>query len=504
MTQGLKLKLPEHVPFRYVWPVLGFLFGIQMLEGTTLVTSLAYCGFIVLMTDAFNACGGLIYPSGSFVFFLALQTLILGGMAKAVLGEPLDSNLINARQSILVYLAGACSVWAAAKISAAFRLKRPLLLKTQVTSNLDQTAIGAALIGFFGAYLVPVVYRSSFNQANQFVSLSLLLAVYSSTKKSGGRKSSSLFATSLWCGLTLWGVVVFSKTGIFMPSLVWALGATLGGYRLSMRRALFAGVLFGSMALFLTPISQMGRIYRDRPDVVEIAADMLMHPVRTRELYEQQQEMDKALLGYHWFDHGEGLLDRLTMIPIDDALIRRTDRGYSPGSLPLETYAINMIPRYLVSSKLTWRWGNRYGHEIGLLGPKDNTTGISFSPFADAYHCLQWWGVTVVSFPLYLGMFWFCDSLTGSTRDTLWATLYILFFSHFAPEGMMNTPFYAVSFIAFMVTFVALTSRYVLPIIGSFVIPVPRVQRARVSLVVNRPRRAPLLPSVPRTIEEKL
>lgn len=488
----------------YVWPVVGFVFAVHMLEGSNLVTAAAFAAFIVVCVDAFNACGGLIYPSGSYVFFLAIETLILGGLMKALLGEPLDSNLINARQTMLVYLAGACAVWCAAKISAKFRLKRPLLLKTQATTNLDQIAVGGVLIGFFGAYLIPEAYRSSFNQANQFVSLSLLLAVYSNTKKTNGEKSSSLFASSVWFGMTVLGIFAFSKTGIFTPTAVWAIGATLGGYRLTTRRALAAGLLFAAMSTFLTPISQVGRIYKVRPNANEIALDMLMHPMRTRELYVQQEALGNAFLGYHWFDHGEGLLDRLTMFPIDDALIHRTDRGYSPGALPLETYAINMVPRYLVNEKLVWHWGNRYAHEIGLLSKNDTTTGISFSPFGDVYHCLQWWGVTAVSIPLYLMMFWVCDSLTGSTKDTLWATLYILFFTHYAPEGMMNTPFYAVSFIAFMVTFVAFTSRYVLPIIGSLVIPVPRVQGPPLSPMAGRPHRTPLLPAAPRTIEEKL
>jgi hypothetical protein len=483
--------------------MLGVLFGLQMLEGTKLLTSLAYCAFIVVMTDAFNACGGLVYPSGSYIFFAGLLTVIVGGIAKTALGESLDSHVYNAQRSMLVYLAGACTLWVAARISAVLRRKRPFLGKMQLTSNLDQVAVGALLVGFFGAQLIPVAYRSTFNQFNQFVTLSLMLAVYSNTKKSNGNKSSSVFAFLLWLGTTVMGIFVFSKTGIFTPSLGWAIGATLGGYRLTVRRGVFAAALFGLMSVFLTPISQVGRIYLYSPNANEMALDMLLHPLRTRELYEQQQVIAETAIGYHWFEHSEGLLDRLTLFPIDDALIHRTDLGYSPGILPILSYIQNMIPRYLVGTKTVLHWGNQYAHEIGLLGKNDTNTGVSFSPFSDAYHEMQWWGVTLVSLPIFLVMFWFCDSLTGSTKDTIWAAMYTLLFAHTASEGAMGTPFAAISTAAFLMCFLAFMSRYVLQVIGSILIPTSRVQAQPVPVARWRPRTAPIL-TVPRTIEDKL
>lgn len=489
---------------KYVWPAVGFLFLIHMLEGSNVVTALAFAGFTVVMVDAFNTVGGLIYPSGAYIFFAGLLTLILGGVSKAVLGEALDSNLFNAQKTMLVYLAGSCAIWTAAKISVLFRAKRPLLRKLQISKNLQQTAVGGLLIGFWGPYLLPVAYRSTFNQANAFIALSLMIMVYANTKESDGHRSSSVFAICLWCGLTILGLLAFSKQGIFSPSMSWAIGATVGGYRLTMRRAVGAVSIFLLMSVFLAPISQVGRGYRGTGKEAAVAMDLLTHPLRTREQYNQTQKVLETMKGFHWFNHGEGLMDRLTMFPIDDALIRRSDQGHTMGPLPLISDAINMIPRYLVKDKQALHWGNHYAHEIGMLSQKDGTTGISFSAFAEGYHCLLWWGVTAVSMPLYLMLFVVSDSLTGSTRDTFWATLYIVFCSHYAPEGMLNTTFYGSSFMVVTITFVAFTSRYILPVIGGLVLPTPRLQGPPLSARVVRPVRKPLLPVPPRTIEEKL
>lgn len=504
MKLQFKVALPTHIPMRYVFQVVAILFALQVLEGTQIYTSLAYCAFIVVMTDAFNACGGLIYPSGSYIFFAGLLTMILGGLIKTVLGEPLDSNLLNAQKSILVYLVGACSLWVAARIAARIRRKKPFLLRLQIHDHFIQAAMGAAILGQFGYLLFPLEYRSTFNQVNNFLPLAIMLATYGTTRRTGGRRSFSILAFLLWVWVTLfWGIFAFSKQGMFTPSVAWALGATIAGYWMTIRRFVFVVIFAILMATFLTPISQVGRNFKDDADSQEKALDMLFHPLRTREQYEQSLADEKRIVdGYRWFDENHGLLDRLTMLPLDDALIHLTDKGHSETILPIETYALNMIPRYLVGNKVVYHWGNTYAHEIGLLSRNDTTTGISFSPFADAYHCVQWWGVTLVSAPLFLMMFWVADSLTGSTKDTFWACLYILLFSHSAAEGAMNTPFAASGINVFTVVVAAVLIKYILPLLGSLLIP---IRRTILPLSADPvPRRTPMLQPGPRTIEEKL
>jgi len=504
MKLAMKVTLPTHIPMRYVFPAVGVLCALQVLEGTSIYTSLAYCAFIVVMSDAFNACGGLVYPSGATIFFIGLLTVTLGGLVKTVLGEPLDSNVLAPQRTMLVYLVGACSLWLASRINARIRRKRPFLQSLQIHDSFRQAALGAALVGQFGAILVPIAYIASYNQVNNFLPLSIMLAVYGTARKSGGWRSFNVLAliVSTWYTL-FFGIFSFSKAGMFTAPVAWALGATIAGYWITTRRLVFVAAFAISMSVFLTPVSQLGRVYRDDPDAHVKALDLLFHPVRTREEYQAQAaEQLQISNGYHWFNEDYGLLDRLTIFPIDDALINLTDEGHSATIFPIETYVINMIPRYFVGEKTTLRWGNHYAHEIGLLGADDMTTGISFSAFADAYHCVQWWGVTLVMLPAFLMMFWVMDSVTGSTKHTFWASIYILWLAHGAAEGMMNAPFGAVSVITFMVILAAFLATYILPLVGGLLIP---VRRTILPLSADPgPRPAPPLGLGPRTIEEKI
>ncbi|WP_232296203.1 hypothetical protein [Terriglobus sp. TAA 43] len=505
MKLAMKVTLPTHVPMRYVFSAVGVLFALQVLEGTSAYTSLAYCAFIVVMSDAFNACGGMVYPSGAAIFFIGLLTVTVGGLVKTVLGEPLDSNVLAPQRTMLVYLVGACSLWVASRINARIRRKKPFLQSLQIRDGFQQAAMGAALIGQFGAILVPTAFLSTFNQLNNFLPLAIMLSVYGTVRKSDGWRSFSVLAffVSVWFTL-FWGIFSFSKAGMFTAPVAWVLAATIAGYWMTTRRFVFVATIAISMSVFLTPISQLGRVYRDDPDAQAKALDLLFHPVRTREEYQVQTDLQlqTSSNSYHWFNEGLGLLDRLTVFPIDDALIHLTDEGHSATIFPIETYVLNMIPRYLVSEKTTLRWGNVYAHEIGMLGANDNTTGISFSPFADAYHCVQWWGVTLVMLPTFLVAFWVMDSFTGSTKQTFWASIYILWLAHGAAEGMMSAPFFVMSVVTFMVILAAFFATYILPLVGGLLIP---VRRTILPLSVDPvPRPAPSLGLGPRTIEEKL
>ncbi|MEZ2348315.1 hypothetical protein [Terriglobus sp. RCC_193] len=504
MKRNIKIKLPERIPLEYVFPVLGFLFAVQMLEGTKVYTSAAYCAFIIVMVDAFNVSGGMIYPSGGYIFFCGFLTVILGGLAKVALGEPLDSNLIDGQKSMLVYLAGACSIWVAARINARVRRKKGLLAPLQIPPNrIEQVALGAAIFGQFGWMIVPTAYVSTFVQMNVFPALALFLFAYGKARETDGYRTFTVLSFVIWAwSTTVWGILGFSKEGMFRPSQAWALGALIAGYRLTWTRALMIGGTAIVAASLLTPIAQMGRMYRGETNASEMAWDLLSHPLRTREQYQQKVESVLGRNGYHWFDHNQGLLDRLTVLPIDDALIHLTDQGHSPGLFPIGTYVLNMIPRYLVKDKPVWHWGNRYAHEIGLLGKDDDTTGVSFSPFGEGYHCAQWWGVTAISMPIYLMMFVFCDSLTGSTRDSVWASIYVLLFGHSAAEGVLGTPFAAISTYAFMIIFAAFLSRYFLPLVGGLMLPPSKQRGTPVNENHWRPAPAYPLRPVPRTIKE--
>lgn len=499
----MKLSLPTHVPTRELLTFLGLLFFVQVLEGTRILTAFEFGAFLFICADAFNAVGGLIYPSGGYIFFFTALTAGVGGLVKTLFAEPLDANVTDAQRTMLVYVACAVSLWVAAKLNARLRAKRPWLMRYQLDHRIRQVALGSALFAQYGWAVVPLSVVSTFGQINNFFPLAILLLVYARTRQTGGHQSFTLLAFSIWLYATIfWGILAFSKQGMFAPSVVWAIGALAAGYRASLKQVLIVVVAASAAAAILTPVSQVGRIYQKDANANDMAWYLLFHPIETRKRFVESQKANLASgTAIHWFNEPEGLLERLTMFPIDDALIQITDQGHVLGFAPVVSRLYNVVPRYLLSGeKPVLHWGNTYAHEIGLLGSEDYSTGVSFSPVSDAYHCLRWLGLAVCC-PLFLVMFVVSDSLTGSTRQTIWGTMYTILFAHAAPEGMITTMFSAPTIYAFAIWVAALVATYFLPYVGGLLLPMTRPAGAFIEAQPLTANRSIIKPSMARTIE---
>ncbi len=472
----MKLSLPSHVPVRWALSFCAVLFAIQILEGTTALLASTAAALILLSVAAFNVAGGLGYPSGAYIFFSTIGSAILGIVAKAAFGEPLHTNLTDGQLTLEVYCAGIGAMLIAAFINRRLRRWPPLLKDKTKTMRADQVGLGCLIIGFGAAFFTPVAFQGTAVQFNRFTLLAILLTVAARAKETGGRRSFTWVAFTAWALHTIYfGILGFSKEGMFSPSAAWAIGAVASGYHLSFKKAVLIAALAIPAATFLTPVSQLGRNYRDESNSAQVAYDMLTHPVKTRELYEESQvEEFLRNADYHWFDKPQGLLDRLTFVPIDDALIYVTDHG-QPGNMEaLGSYFVNIIPRYLYPEKPTVRWGNIYAHEIGVLAEDDDTTAISFTPYADGYHTARWLGVTLISCPMFLLLFWVCDSVSGTAADGPWALLYISWFAHSASEGMLGTTVYGATTFTLVVIAAQLVATYIAPVLGAFAIPPKR------------------------------
>ena len=190
--------------------------------------------FMILSGLAFNAAGGLIYPSGAYIFFVAVLTMGLGIVVKDPLGEPLDSHLRDAEKSMLVYNGGMLALYAAAFLNRHLRRKRPLLMNTLIDVRMDQLAMGCIMIGLMVPLLIPPSAASMFNQINHFVEFAVLLPVYMRAKETDGRSTFNWisFATVIYMTVAF-GLLTFSKQGIFEGSAAWAVAACAAGYRIS-------------------------------------------------------------------------------------------------------------------------------------------------------------------------------------------------------------------------------------------------------------------------------
>ncbi len=468
----MKVSLPSHVPMKWVLSFVLVLVIVQMIQGTTALLACTAGAFIILAALAFNAAGGLQYPSGAYIFFNALLSAILGIVMKAVLGEPLNTNLTDAQYTLTVYVTGMCAMLVASLLNRRFRRRPPLLRNTLQNVRMDQVALGCLILSIAVTYAAPRSITGTVSQFNRFGILAILLSVSYRLKETDGRRSFTWVAFIAWLYNTLSGLLEFSKEGMFTASVAWAIAAVASGYRLTWKRAAILIAIAVPALTILTPFSQVGRVYKVAGvSRVDTAIDLLSHPLQTRDLYERSQ-VDRYLAAadYHWFNQPQGLLDRLTVVPIDDALIYATDHG-SPGSLDVVwSYFANAIPRYLYPDKPTLLTGNVYGHIVGVVGEEDYTTGISFTPYAEAYHAGHWLGVTVIICGMFLMLFIVCDSLTGSVADGPWALLYFVAFAHQAAEGLLSALVYGATTYSLAVIAAQVITTYVAPVVGAFAI----------------------------------
>src|ERR1700742_312231 len=81
-----------------------FVFAAQQIEHTDIVFSTLFFAYMLLSVLTFNYAGGFSRASGTYVFWFALFTCILGGLWKVVLGEPGDSNLVSPSTDLATYI----------------------------------------------------------------------------------------------------------------------------------------------------------------------------------------------------------------------------------------------------------------------------------------------------------------------------------------------------------------------------------------------------------------
>jgi hypothetical protein len=196
-----------------------------------------------------------------------------------------------------------------------------------------------------------------------------------------------------------------------------------------------------------------------------IATQLLEHPEETRQSY---LEASAGSAGY--YNTPQGFWDRLQFISVDDSLIEITDQGHVFGLSPLTAALLNAVPHVFWPDKPNLNFGNLYEHEIGGLSDEDTTTGISFSPTAEAYHMDQWVGVLVVAPLIWLVLFFAFDSLFGDLRASPWGLLVIALVSHVAPEGALNGVINLLTFGTEIFLFCAVFATWVAPVFSTIVL----------------------------------
>jgi hypothetical protein len=478
---AMRLPFPERIPLPITVIAATTLFGLQQFQGTSLAFSIYSLLFIIIANIAFNQAGGFTRPSGSYVFFYAVLAVIFGLVFKAYLGEPGDSNLRSPLLTIQVHTGGISAMLAAVFISRKLSRKKAILGAILKEKDMRNATLGAVVVGTALYFILTIIPHgpgsllTAVAQINRFLPLAVILGTLHIIRKSGGRKAYDFPVILAFAISMVFGILSFGKEGMFTPFVCWIIAAASLRYRLRTSELIGVVAMVAFGVTFLVPYSQYGRNFIPENvtlgDRVSLATSLIgnLGYVRQQFLADEQNVSDSgSSAGY--YNNPEGFADRLTMLPVDDLLIDYTNQGHAEGYLRIAQDFANWIPHFLWPNKPAGGAGNFYARQIGgIIADDDTSTGISFSPSAQAYHMGEWTGVFVVAPLIWIMLFVTFDSLCGDTRTSPWGLLVMAMFSHAASEGMLSGAIYLVWFYTVALIFSAVCTAYILPIVGSLI-----------------------------------
>ena len=437
----MRFPVPERFPPKAVFIFATLIFVGQLIEGTDFLFAVLTAAFIGIWATAFNISGGMVYTSGAYIFFNGLLTAVLGVTAKVLLFQAGDRHLRAPRSLMICYCIAMAGMGGMSFLARGLRPATGLLKDFDSLNSLKRAAVTCLIAGSIVFAITSSggggEIGSALRQINRFPLMAILLGTIYEIRRSNGRRSINWIVVTAGMFETAMGLINFTKEGMLIGGTAWFLAAVLMNYNFS-KRQLFACVAAVSfMVYYLVPYSQLVRNYGTTTTAGNIAVSLvyLSDLNKTRQTYlDAVAEYDIAE-EYHLFDQREPFLDRAIMMAPDDALISYTNKGNVFGLTPTFTAYANIVPRIIWHNKPSVSAGNIYGHEIGILAEEDDTTGISFSPAADAYHEEKWLALMVL-LPLDMFLlFLICDTVAGSAKHAPWAFLWIIEVSHLAPEA---------------------------------------------------------------------
>jgi hypothetical protein len=453
----MRIGFPERVSPAGAFVFAAASFGIQQVQHTSVLFSALYFAFVILSMVAFNVAGGFSRVAGAYYCWFSLLVCIVGVTWKMVINEPGESNLQVPTLTMTCYV-----VCASMFIVVAFILRKVDLRHYEFgaggrTRGLNYTAAGLGCIllalantlldYFVGA--TPGGLLSALRQLDQFLPLGIMLATIGAINDSKGKRTVSLVSLFGMGMMFLLGLIVFSKQGMLTPMVCWIIAMLYK--RFDFRRPQVIAIIIGTfLSLYVfTPLSQARDLVTDQMTYGEklvVAVDAMIHIQRTRQ--HVSDEVAGAAPSHSYFSGAQnGLIQRLNMIGVDDALINVGDTATPLGLQPVADDFLNFVPHAITPNKRDPLTGNHYGHEIGgMLADDDFGTGISFSPVAETFRLDRWLGLVFILPGVWLILFSSVEFICGNAKTSPWSLLPILMYAHVAPEGLLSGQIYLIGF----------------------------------------------------------
>jgi hypothetical protein len=474
----VRIQFPQRVSIPKVASAAAVLFCVQQLEHTHLAFSLMFFAFVILSAVAFNAAGGFSRVIGAYIFWFATLIAIVGVTLKAVLREPADSNLTEPLLCISAYTMSMVMLLLVVELNKKFDLRPFAFAVAAGSATLNYTVVGlGCLAASIAIKVLDIVVGAApggllaiLNQLDVFLPLAIIFGTIGAIRESGGRRALN-FPSALGIAITFgFGVLGFSKQAMLTPVVCWAVGAAF--MRLNLRRVhIVVLVVFTAFAFKIVPTWAGGRDQIPEDATWEDRFNSVIFFATHFEVLQQAQAdaeaLDKSFGATGYFNDHQGLFDRLTIIAADDTMFAYTAKGHYYGYSPIAGDFENWAPHFLIPDKPGIVSGNIYEHELGGLAADDYSTGISFSPVAEAYHIDGWTGIFLLMPAIWILLFQSIDFIAGDLRTSPWGLLLVVYFAHAAPESLLSGLIYYTGYGNLSMVFAIVFCTRFAPIVGS-------------------------------------
>jgi hypothetical protein len=475
----VRLTLPTRIPLSKAFIFASLFFCVQQLEHTDVFFSLLYFAFLILSVVSFNFAEGFTRLTGAYTFWYSTLIVIVGVTWKAVVGEPANSNLYSPLLDMSLYTTSVVMLLLVTLVNRKVDLRQMGVGGGFSKSELNYTAAGlGCLVVFLTIVYANVMFGqapgslvSALVQVNVFGQLGLILATIGAVRDSGGRRSTNLISILAFTYFGYLGIASFSKQAMISPMVCWLVGAFYSRLKLRFVHVVALILMAVGSFGFISPLSASRDLAEglDYPQRIGLAVHLLMN-YSILHAHVKQLEEQESLGGLNnYYDKPQGsLIERLSMIPPDDELFTYSAAGHYEGLAPVIEYFSNLIPHAFNPNKTMRFSGNYYAHEMGAgLAEDDWTTGISYSPVAEAFHCMGWGGVLWLLPVIWLILFSTTDFVVGDMTKYPWGLMVVVWFAHAAPETLLGGMVYFIGFGNFGMLVAIVVVTRIAPIIGA-------------------------------------
>jgi hypothetical protein len=454
-------------------------FCVQQIQHTNVFFSMLYFAFVILSTIGFNLAQGFGRLTGAYIFWYSTLIVIVGVTWKAVIGEPADSNLFSPVLDMSLYTASMVMLVLVTLLNRKMDF-RPMGLGggfSKAELNYTAAGLGCFIVWLAIMYAVPIFGNapgglvSALNQVNVFGPLGIILATIGAVKDSGGRRSVNMISIAVFIFFAYLGLISYSKQVMISPMVCWAVGAFYARLRVRFVHwvvvVLLAILSFG----FISPLSASRDLAEGMDDAghLTLAWDLFWHPAVLRAHVKQIETVDENGTTDYYNTPQGSLIERLSMISPDDQLFTYSANGdHYEGMAPIYQYFANSLPHFLNPDKQMTYGGNFYAHEMGAgLAEDDTTTGISFSPVGEAFHCVGWGGILWLLPVIWIMLFSSVDFVVGDMQKYPWGLMVVVWMAHGAPEQLVGGMIYFMGYGNVGMMFAIVVVTRLAPILGT-------------------------------------